>query len=93
MHYGRKGILILFLGCALLFAGCGSKNAQQQIVEGPKQIFQEEREYGMTDQEINQIIREQIAFSDIELIRRELFDYAYLNRERDGSRYWKNERE
>lgn len=46
-----------------------------------------------TEKEINQIIRDQIAFSDIELIRRELFDYAYLNRERDGSRYWKNERE
>lgn len=45
-----------------------------------------------TEKEINQIIRDQIAFSDIELIRRELFDYAFLNRERDGSRYWKNER-
>ena len=56
MHCGRKGILILFSGCALLFAGCGSKSVQQQIVEEPKQIFQEEREYGMTDQEIREYL-------------------------------------
>ena len=38
------------------------------------------------------MIKEQIAFSDIETIRRTLFDHGFLNRERDGSRYRKNER-
>ena len=45
-----------------------------------------------TEKEVNQIIQAQIAFSDIELIRRELIENAFLCRERDGSRYWKNER-
>lgn len=44
-----------------------------------------------TEKEINQMLKEQLAFSDVALIRRELIDYAFLNRERDGSRYWKKE--
>lgn len=67
-----------------------SKKPVREIVLGR---IAEKFEYGKdyTEKEINQIIKEQIAFSNIELIRRELFDYAFLNRERDGSRYWKNE--
>lgn len=49
--------------------------------------FESGRDY--SEKEVNQIIRERIAFSDIELIRRELIDHGFLNRERDGSRYWK----
>lgn len=54
----------------------------------------EKFEYGRdyTEKEVNQMIKEQIAFSDIETIRRALFDHDFLNRERDGSRYRKNER-
>lgn len=42
-----------------------------------------------TEKQVNQIIAEQIAFSDIELIRRELYEGGYLDRLRDGSKYWK----
>lgn len=42
-----------------------------------------------TEKEVNRIIQEQISFSDIELIRRELYEYGFIGRERDGSRYWK----
>ena len=45
-----------------------------------------------TEKEINQMIREQIAFLNIALIRRGLIDYAFLSWERDGSRYWKNKK-
>lgn len=45
-----------------------------------------ERKY--TEKEINQIIRDSIAFSDIELIRREMFQYRLIGRLRDGSEYW-----
>lgn len=45
-----------------------------------------------TEKEINQTIKEQIVFSDIEMIRRELFEYGFLDREHDGSRYWKKDR-
>mgnify|MGYP002546035476 CR=1 FL=1 len=48
--------------------------------------FDSERKY--TEKEVNQIIRSSIAFSDIELIRRELFQYGFIGRLRDGSEYW-----
>ena len=41
-----------------------------------------------TEKEINEIIRLNIAFSDIELIRREMFQYKLIGRLRDGSEYW-----
>lgn len=46
----------------------------------------ENRKY--TEKEINEIIKLHIAFSDIELIRRELYQYKILGRLRDGSEYW-----
>lgn len=41
-----------------------------------------------TEKEINEIIRSHIAFDDIELIRREMYQYRFLGRLRDGSEYW-----
>ncbi|MDE7322689.1 MAG: DUF2087 domain-containing protein [Lachnospiraceae bacterium] len=41
-----------------------------------------------TEKEINEIIKSHIAFSDIELIRREMYQYKLLGRLRDGSEYW-----
>lgn len=41
-----------------------------------------------TEKEINEIIRRCIAFHDIELIRREMYEYRFLGRLRDGSEYW-----
>lgn len=41
-----------------------------------------------TEKEINEIIRASIAFSDIELIRREMFQYKLIGRLKDGSEYW-----
>lgn len=41
-----------------------------------------------TEKEINEIIRLNIAFDDIELIRREMFQYKFIGRLKDGSEYW-----
>lgn len=41
-----------------------------------------------TEKEINEIIRLSIAFGDIELVRREMFQYKLIGRLRDGSEYW-----
>ncbi len=41
-----------------------------------------------TEKEINEIIRSSIAFGDIELIRREMFQCKLIGRLRDGSEYW-----
>lgn len=51
--------------------------------------FEFGRDY--TEKEVNAIIKANIAFTDIELIRRELFEAGLLDRLRDGSRYWKSE--
>ncbi len=55
------------------------------------QGFEEDRTY--TEKEVNAIIQTQIAFSDVELVRRELFQTGRLDRLRDGSQYWKPHRE
>lgn len=49
--------------------------------------FDKDRKY--TEKEVNEIIRQNISFSDIELIRREMFDHNLIGRKRDGSEYWR----
>lgn len=48
--------------------------------------FEPSRKY--TEKEVNEIIKASIAFGDIELIRREMFQYKLIGRLRDGSEYW-----
>ena len=50
----------------------------------------EQFEYGKqyTEKEVNEKIKESIAFNDVEMVRRELFEYKFLGRQRDGSSYW-----
>lgn len=48
--------------------------------------FEMDKKY--TEKEVNEIIKTSIAFSDVELIRREMFQYRFINRLRDGSQYW-----
>ena len=52
--------------------------------------FEEGRQY--TEREVNEVIKSAIAFSDIEMVRRELFEYKFLDRCRDGSAYWAGEK-
>ena len=51
--------------------------------------FEASRKY--TEKEVNEIIRTNIAFGDIELVRREMFQYRLIDRLRDGSAYWREE--
>jgi len=46
-----------------------------------------------TQKEVNAIIDNWHTFGDYFLLRRELIDYQFLGRERDGSRYWKEKSE
>lgn len=41
-----------------------------------------------TEKEVNAILNRFHTFEDWALLRRELFERGYLNRERDGSTYW-----
>lgn len=45
-----------------------------------------------TEREVNALIKRSIAFSDVETIRRELYEYRFLGRQRDGSSYWVEEK-
>ena len=49
--------------------------------------FEFERKY--TEKEVNAIIKQNISFSDIELVRREMFQLKLIGRLRDGSAYWR----
>ena len=48
--------------------------------------FQEGVQY--SEKEVNTNIRENITFTDQEWIRRELFQYKFMGRLIDGSKYW-----
>ena len=54
------------------------------------ECFDKDKKY--TEKEVNEIIRQNISFSDFVLIRRELFDYRFLDRLSDGSQYWRENR-
>lgn len=43
------------------------------------------------EKEVNEIIKDSISFTDVEVIRRELYQYKLINRLRDGSEYWVEE--
>lgn len=49
--------------------------------------FETGRNY--TEKEVNAIIRQNISFSDVELVRREMFQLQLIGRLRDGSAYWR----
>lgn len=51
------------------------------------ECFEKDRKY--TEKEVNEILRQNISFSDIELIRREMFEQKLIGRLRDGSEYWR----
>lgn len=51
--------------------------------------FEASRKY--TEKEVNEIIRANIAFGDVELVRREMFQYRLVDRLKDGSAYWREE--
>lgn len=51
------------------------------------ECFDKDKKY--TEKEVNEIIKQNISFSDVELIRREMFQLRLLGRLRDGSEYWR----
>lgn len=42
-----------------------------------------------TERDVNDILNRYHTFGDWALLRRELFERGYLNREKDGTRYWR----
>jgi len=60
---------------------------QNTILQYLVQKFAQDRIY--SEQEVNSIIKQSIAFEDYALIRRELFERDYMNRTDDCRKYWK----
>lgn len=50
--------------------------------------FEPGREY--TEKEVNALLMDGHTFADWALLRRVLYDWQFLDRESDGSRYWMN---
>jgi hypothetical protein len=61
------------------------------ILEYLAEKFESNVDY--SEKEVNSIISENHTFNDYFILRRELIENGFLNRERDCSRYWKVERE
>ena len=51
--------------------------------------FEAGREY--TEKEVNALLNQWHTFGDPATLRRELYDYRFLGRNPDGSRYWLEE--
>jgi DNA-binding transcriptional ArsR family regulator len=65
---------------------------QQLLIEYMASRFEPGRDY--TEKEVNAVLLERMhpIFKDYAIIRRELYDNGYLDRELDGSRYWRTDR-
>ncbi len=44
-----------------------------------------------SEKEINDLINQQCCFNDAALLRREMYNYRFINRSLDGKVYWKEE--
>lgn len=65
-----------------------SKRPMRQIALSKiADCFEKDRKY--TEKEVNEIIRNNISFTDVELIRREMYQCKLIGRQRDGSEYWR----
>lgn len=60
---------------------------REMALSGIAAHFETDRIY--TEKEVNEIIRQYISFTDVELIRREMFQQKLIDRLRDGSQYWR----
>lgn len=65
------------------------KSLRPPVLARLAEAFEPNRDY--TEKEVNAIISRSIAFSDVELLRRELIEAHLLSRLRDGSRYWREQ--
>ena len=69
-----------------------TRRDRQLLIEYMASRFEPGRDY--TEKEVNAVLLERMhpIFKDYAIIRRELYDNGYLDRERDGSRYWRTDR-
>ncbi len=71
----------------LLTALPSKRPVKQIILARFADYFDYDRTY--TEKEVNEILLSHMAFTDMELIRRELYEARFLNRTINGSAYWR----
>lgn len=87
-----KNILSDFLdeqGRVTRWPGSKNRSLKAEVIEYIANKFEFDRDY--TEREVNAILYQWHTFSDHEVIRREMYEMGYMNRVRDGSRYWRTE--
>lgn len=67
---------------------CYPTKKHQRILALIKLVGYFDKAKKYNEKEVNALIRKGIAFSDVETIRREMYQYHLLDRLRDGSTYW-----
>jgi hypothetical protein len=62
---------------------------QLAVLQYLADLFEYDRSY--TEKEVNAIIRTRLnpRYDDFVTLRRELYNFQFLGREKDGSRYWR----
>ena len=66
------------------------KATRLHLLEYLSSLFEMEKIY--SEKEVNRLLEQYLASNDYATVRRDLCDFRYLQRERDGSRYWRVER-
>ena len=86
----REQILAPFLDEDGRLTGLSSKRQKRLVaLEYVAERFEPGRSY--TEREVNALCTAWHSFSDFHLLRRELVEAGLLRRERNGSRYWREE--
>lgn len=62
------------------------KSARLQVLAYLAALFELERLY--SEQEVNVLLARHLTCNDYATVRRDLCDFRYLKRKRDGSSYW-----
>ncbi len=61
------------------------------VIEYLAAKFSQNEDY--SEQDINEVLKTWHTFSDWALLRRELFERGFLGRDKDGSSYWRTNKE
>lgn len=62
------------------------RSKKEKVLEYLSTKFEKDKIY--TEKKINEILNRWHTFNDSPLLRRELYEYKFLDRERDCSKYW-----
>lgn len=85
-------VLAPFLNEEGLLTQYPARRAKQLVaLEYLASKFETGRRY--TEQEVNELLNHWHTFRDWAMLRRDLFDSGLINRDKDGSAYWRDERQ